>query len=131
MTTRPQVLLWNPSPAPYVEAIKAAGLADRVVIHTLAPGAKPSAEQMGEAEVLMAYNVPPGVLPAMPKLRWVQAMMAGVEGWLAMPDLPPNLLLTCARGTHEESMPENIIGALFYAAKTHAAAVEMKKKEKR
>jgi len=25
MTKRPQILLWNPSPAPYVEAIKAAG----------------------------------------------------------------------------------------------------------
>jgi phosphoglycerate dehydrogenase-like enzyme len=130
MTTRPHILLWNPSPAPYVEAIKAAGLAERVVIHTLAPGAKPSPEQMAEAEVLMAYNVPPGVLGAMPKLRWAQAMLAGVEGWLAMPDLPPNLLLTCARGTHEESMPENIIGALFYAAKPYAAAAENQKRAK-
>src|SRR4051812_18216202 len=128
MTKRPHVLLWNPSPAPYVEAIKAAGLAERVVVHTLAPSAKPSAEQMGEGELCMAYNVPPGVLPAMPKLRWAQAMMAGVEGWLAMPVLPSNLVLPCARGTHEESMPENIIGALFYAAKPYAAAVENQKK---
>jgi hypothetical protein len=52
----------------------------------------------------------------MPKLRWVQAMTAGVEGWLALPDLPATVTLTCARGTHRESMPENIIGALFYVA---------------
>ena len=130
MTTRPQILLWNPSPAPYVEAIKAAGLADRVVIHTLAPGAKPSAEQLEQAEVLMAYTVPPGVLGAMPKLRWAQAMMAGVENWIALPDLPPALLLTCARGTHEESMPENIIGALLYVAKPYAAAAENQKSAK-
>jgi phosphoglycerate dehydrogenase-like enzyme len=130
MTKRPQLLLWNPSPAPYVEAIKAAGLSDRVVIRTLAPGATPSAEQMGETEVLMAYAVPPGVLGAMPKLRWAQAMTAGVEGWLALADLPPALLLTCARGTHEESMPENIIGALLYVAKPYAAAAENQKRGK-
>jgi phosphoglycerate dehydrogenase-like enzyme len=130
MTRRPQLLLWNQSPTPYLEAIKAAGLSDRVVIHTLALGAKPSADQMEQTEVLMAYTVPPGVLGAMPKLRWAQAMTAGVEGWLALPDLPPTLLLTCARGTHEESMPENIIGALLYVAKPYAAAVENQKRGK-
>jgi phosphoglycerate dehydrogenase-like enzyme len=130
VATKPQVLLWAQSPAPYVEAIKAAGLAERVVIHTLAPSAKPSAEQMQQAEVLMAYNIPPGVLGGMPKLRWAQAMMAGVENWMALPDLPPGLLLTCARGTHEESMPENIIGALLYVAKPYAAAVENQKSAK-
>jgi phosphoglycerate dehydrogenase-like enzyme len=130
MTRRPQILLWTPSPAPYVEAIKAAGLADRVGIHTLAPGANPSADQMEQAEVLMAYTVPPGVLGAMPKLRWAQAMTAGVEGWLTLPDLPAGLALTCARGTHEESMPENILGALFYVAKPYAAAVENQKRGK-
>ena len=130
MARKPQLLLWAQSPAPYVEAIQAAGLADRVVIHTLAPSAKPSAEQLEQAEVLMTYNIPPGVLGAMPKLRWAQAMMAGVENWMALPDLPPDLLLTSARGTHEESMPENIIGALLYAAKPYAAAAENQKSAK-
>src|SRR5215510_14650061 len=130
MTKKPQLLLWAQSPAPYVEAIEAAGLADRVVIHTLAPSAKPSAEQLAQAEVLMTYNIPPGVLAAMPKLRWAQAMMAGVQNWMALPDLPPDLLLTSARGTHEESMPENIIGALLYAAKPYAAAAENQKSAK-
>jgi phosphoglycerate dehydrogenase-like enzyme len=78
----------------------------------------------------MAYTVPPGLLSSMPKLRWAQAMLAGVEGWLALPDLPANLPLTCARGTHEESMPENILGALFYVAKPYALAVENQKQRK-
>jgi phosphoglycerate dehydrogenase-like enzyme len=78
----------------------------------------------------MAYGVPPGLLPAMPKLRWVQSMTAGVEGWLGLPDLPEGILLTCARGTHRESMPENIIGALMYVAKPYAAAVENQKQRK-
>src|SRR6185295_7105997 len=130
MTKKPQLLLWAQSPAPYVEAINAAGLADRVIIHTLAPGEKPSADQLEQAEVLMTYTIPPGVLGAMPKLRWAQAMMAGVENWMALPDLPPDLLLTSARGTHEESMPENIIGALLYVAKPYATAVENQKSAK-
>ena len=130
MTDRAQLLLWTDSSTAYVDAIKAAGLAGRVAIDTLARKEKPSAEQLARTEALMAYVVPPGVLPAMPKLRWVQAMTAGVEHWLAMPDLPKNLVLTCARGTHRESMPENIIGALLYVAKPYAQAVENQKLRK-
>jgi len=130
MTGRAHLLLWTDSTAAYVDAINAAGLAGRVEIDTLPRKSKPSAEQMARTEVLMAYTVPPGLLSSMPKLRWAQAMLAGVEGWLALPDLPANLPLTCARGTHEESMPENIIGALFYAAKPYAAAVENQKQRK-
>ena len=128
MPSRPSVLLWADSTAAYLDAIKAAGLAERVTVHALPRKDKPSAEQMAQTEALMAYTVPPGTLPAMPKLRWAQVMTAGVEEWLALPDLPQNLTLTCARGTHTESMPENIIGALFYVAKPYATAVENQKK---
>jgi phosphoglycerate dehydrogenase-like enzyme len=127
VTTRAHVLLWTDSTAAYLDAIKAAGLADRVLVDTLPRRKKPSAEQLARTEALMAVGVPPALLSAMPKLRWVQAMTAGVEGWLALPDLPATLPLTCARGTHRESMPENIIGALFYVAKPYAAAVENQK----
>jgi phosphoglycerate dehydrogenase-like enzyme len=127
---RTNILLWTDSAAAYVDAIKAAGLADRVNVDTLSRREKPSADQLARTEALMAYDVPPGVLPAMPKLRWAQAMTAGVEQWLALPDLPAKLSLTCARGTHEESMPENILGAIFYVAKPYAQAVENQKQGK-
>ena len=130
MTSRTHVLLWTDSTAAYLDAIKAAGLADRVVVDTLPRKEKLSAEQMARTEALIAYGAPPGLLPAMPKLRWAQSMTAGVEGWLALPDLPASLTLTCARGTHRESMPENIIGALLYVAKPYAAAVENQKQRK-
>ena len=127
MTGRPHVLLWTDSAAAYLEAVKEAGLAERVVVETLPRKEKPSPDQLARTEALMAYTVPAGLLPAMPKLRWIQAMTAGVEGWLALPDLPEKVPLTCARGTHKESMPENIIGALFYVAKPYASAVENQK----
>ncbi|WIM10274.1 D-2-hydroxyacid dehydrogenase [Enhydrobacter sp.] len=128
MATRTEVLLWTDSPAAYVDAVAAAGLADQVKIETLPRKEKPSADQLARTEALIAAGVPPGLLSAMPKLRWAQSMTAGVEGWLALPDLPAGLTLTCARGTHRESMPENILGALFHVAKPYAAAVENQKR---
>ena len=127
MTRRTHVLLWTDSTAAYLDAIASAGLADRVAVDTLPRKEKPSAEQLARTEALMAYTVPAGMLSAMPKLRWAQAMTAGVEQWLSLPDLPAGLTLTCARGTHTESMPENIIGALFYVAKPYARAVANQK----
>jgi phosphoglycerate dehydrogenase-like enzyme len=128
VTSRANVLLWTDSTAAYLDAIKAAGLADRVAVDTLPRKENPSADQLARTEALMAYLVPPGLLPAMPRLRWAQVMTAGVEEWLALPDLPPRLTLTCARGTHAESMPENIIGALLYVAKPYAAAAANQKR---
>jgi phosphoglycerate dehydrogenase-like enzyme len=130
VTNRAHILLWTDATTAYLDAIKAAGLADRVAVDTLPRKDKPTPEQLARTEALMAAGMPPGLLPTMPKLRWAQAMTAGVEGWLALPDLPPNLTLTCARGTHRESMPENILGAIFHVAKPYAAAVENQKQSK-
>ena len=123
MTNRTHLLLWTDTPTAYIEAIAVAGLDARVAIDTLPRRDKPSADQLASTEAMLSAGASPGLLPSMPKLRWAQALTAGVEGWLARPDLPPNLTLTCARGTHRESMPENILGAIFYAAKPYAAAV--------
>lgn len=130
MTNRAHILLWTDQPKAYLDAIQAAGLAERVAVDTLSRKDKPSADQRARTEALMAGAVPAGLLPTMPKLRWAQAMSAGVEGWLALPDLPPALSLTCARGTHLESMPENIVAALFHVAKPIGQAIENQKQSK-
>src|SRR4051794_34771948 len=109
MTNRPHLLLWTNNPGPHLDAMAAAGVSDRVVTEALPMKQVPSDAQLQQSNVLMVPNVPPGLLPKMPNLHWAQAMTAGVEAWLTLPDLPPNLTLTCARGTHAESMPENIL----------------------
>lgn len=124
MRNTSSVLLWTDSPGPYIDAIAKAGLADRLTIETLGRKDKPSDAQCANTHVLLAGGAPVGLLPAMPKLQWAQSLTAGVEGWLALPDLPVGLTLTCARGTHRESMPENILGALFHIAKPYAAIAE-------
>ncbi len=128
MPSLTRVLLWTDAPAPYVDAIAAAGLTERVAVEALARRDTPTQAQRADTEALLAWGAPSGLLPHMPKLRWVQALTAGVEGWLALPDLPAQITLTCARGTHRESMPENILGALFHLTKPYAAIVEDQKR---
>jgi phosphoglycerate dehydrogenase-like enzyme len=122
MPTR--VLLWTDTPGAYLDAIAAADLTSRVAVEALPRKDRPSEAQCAETEAMLAWGAPPGLLPRMSKLRWIQALTAGVEGWLALPDLPRSIALTCARGTHRESMAENILGALFHLTKPYAAIVE-------
>ncbi|HXJ81992.1 MAG TPA: D-2-hydroxyacid dehydrogenase [Candidatus Methylomirabilis sp.] len=118
---KPVVLLWLNEPAPYREALQDAGLADRVDLHTLRMDATPSPELLERCEAMLAWRAGAGILPRMPRLRWIQAQTGGVEGWLALPDLPGKIMLTCARGTHRVQMSENILGALFHLTKPYAA----------
>src|ERR1700744_444147 len=127
MRNLPHLLLWTDSPGPYIDAIAKAGLSERAVVDTLSRKEKPSEAQRAATHVLLAGGAPAGLLPTMPNLKWAQSLTAGVEGWLALPDLPTNLTLTCARGTHRESMPENILGALFHITKPYAAIAEDQK----
>ena len=53
----------------------------------------------------------------------IQSLTAGVEGWTSLPDLRPDIALTCARGTHRVQMPENILGALFHLSKPYSRVV--------
>jgi phosphoglycerate dehydrogenase-like enzyme len=125
-----RVLLWTDTPGAYLEAITAAGLAGRVAVESLPRQDIPSQAQRADTEAMLAWGAPPGLLPDMTALRWVQALTAGVESWMALPDLPATLTLTCARGTHRESMPENILGALFHLTKPYAAIVEDQKQHR-
>jgi len=124
MTNAMRVLLWTDGAGPYQEAIAAAGLSGRVAVEVLKRSESPSAEQLARTEALLAWGAAPGLLPRFERLRWVQGLTAGVEMWLALPDLPPALTLTCARGTHGESMAENILGAVFSIAKPFMAMAE-------
>jgi phosphoglycerate dehydrogenase-like enzyme len=120
-------LLWFNEAATYKQALIRSGFADRVTIHTLSLEQQPTAEQLAQTEILVAWSAPPGVLANMPKLRWIQALTAGVENWMANPELRQKVALTCARGSHRVAMPENILGALFHLTKPYAqAAIDQK-----
>ena len=121
VTSRLPLLLWTNEADVYVDAVRAAGLGDRVELAAVRVDKEPAPELLRRVEAMLAWRVAPGTLPRMPQLRWVQSLTGGMEGWLALPDLPPHLVLTCARGTHRVQMPENILGALFHLTKPFTA----------
>jgi phosphoglycerate dehydrogenase-like enzyme len=123
----PLVILWHDNDGPYREAISDAGLAGEVQVIATKSAAEPPAEHWARCEALLAFRAKPGMLPKAERLRWIQSLTAGVEAWLALPDLPKGVTLTCARGTHRVQMPENILGALFHITKPYAAIVEDQK----
>jgi phosphoglycerate dehydrogenase-like enzyme len=120
---KPLFLLWTDGAEAYRKAITAAGLDQRIRLEELPRNTTPSTAQLQETEAMLTWGPPAGTLAQMPKLRWAQALTAGVEHWLARTDLSPSLTLTCARGTHRVQMPENILGALFHITKPYAAIV--------
>jgi phosphoglycerate dehydrogenase-like enzyme len=115
-------LLWLNEAEVYSQALERAGFAQRLDIQRLTHEQQPSAAQLARTEILLARQVPPGLLAKMPRLRWIQALTAGVEHLVSRADLHPNIALSCARGTHRVQMPENILGALFHLTKPYAQA---------
>ncbi len=116
-------LLWLNEADTYRRALAQAGLGASLDIQTLKLDQQPDAAQLENTEILLAWQVPAGLLARMPKLRWIQALTVGIDNWLARPDLGAAVSLTCARGSHRVQMPENILGALFHLAKPYTQAV--------
>jgi phosphoglycerate dehydrogenase-like enzyme len=102
----------------YAQALTRTGLADRFELHTLKVDQPIPDELAARADILVGWQ-PGSYLKRMPRLRWIQAMTAGVDPWLVSPDLSPEVTLCCARGSHRISMPENILGALFHLTKPY------------
>ena len=102
----------------YEEALARAGLIDRLELHTLKMDEPIPHDVAARADILVGWR-PGSYLKDMPRLRWIQAMTAGVEPWLESPDLSSDVTLCCARGSHRISMPENILGALFHLTKPY------------
>lgn len=122
MTGRPLLVLWIDGAEAYERALRDAGLADRLEIASV-PMAQSIPEALAaRASALLAWRAPPAALAGMPRLRWLQAMTAGVEMWLGRPDLDAGVQLSAARGVHRVSMPENILAALFHLTKPIVAA---------
>jgi phosphoglycerate dehydrogenase-like enzyme len=113
----PLVLLWLDEAPLYRKAVGDAGLDAQLGFVAIPASERPSDEVLQRAEGLLAWRVPAGILPSMKNLRWIQSMAAGVEDWLARPDLPASIQLTCARGVHSEQMPDNILASIYYVAK--------------
>ena len=115
---KPVCLLWLDDFDAYINALASAGLADRFEVHGVKRDDKPPEDLIPRVEVLAGWKHG-GYLGRMPRLRWIQAMTAGVEAWIDAPGLRDEVTLCCARGSHRHSMSENILGALFHLTKPY------------
>jgi phosphoglycerate dehydrogenase-like enzyme len=116
--SKPVCVLWVNEAEDYKQALARAGVADDFELHSLKRD-QPLADDLAErADVIVGW-APGSYLTRAPRLRWIQAMTAGVESWLESSDLPAGVTLCCARGSHRISMPENILGALFHLTKPY------------
>lgn len=71
---------------------------------------------LAKAEILLAFgqtNLAP-ILPKAPKLRWVQALTAGVDGFVSLDAFrKSDILLTNVRGIHGIPIAEHVLGMIL------------------
>lgn len=116
--SKPVCVVWMNDAKVYQQAMARAGLDDKFEIHGVPLDQSIPDELVARTQILLGWR-PTNVLKRMAQLRWVQAVTAGVDPWLASPDLSKDVTLCCARGSHRISMPENILGALFHLTKPY------------
>ena len=116
--SKPVCVVWMNEAKVYEQALARAGLAEQLEVHSFALDQSIPDELAARTDALLGWR-PGDALKRMPRLRWIQAMTAGVEAWLESPDLRDDVSLCCARGTHRVSMPENILGAIFHLTKPY------------
>jgi phosphoglycerate dehydrogenase-like enzyme len=119
--SKPVCVVWMNDVGDYEQALARAGLADRFELHGFKLDQTIPDEIAERTDAMLAWR-PGNALKRMPRLRWLQAVTAGVDPWLASRDLRPDVTLCCARGSHRVQMPENILGALFHLTKPYMVA---------
>jgi glyoxylate/hydroxypyruvate reductase A len=102
-----RVLVYHPDEAKEYAALVRAprGRAALTVCATPAD----AAAAVGEAEVVYAWRFPPELYARAPRLRWLQAMGAGVD-WVLVPGLPAGVTVTRAPGVFGPWMREYVLG---------------------
>jgi phosphoglycerate dehydrogenase-like enzyme len=105
---RPGILVYHPDEADtYARLINVPRGRD-VVIHVAATEAD-AAAHIADVEVVYAWKLPPALYGKARRLRWLQAMGAGVD-WALVPDLRRRVIVTRAPGVFGSWMSEYVIG---------------------
>lgn len=122
---RPTVLVYHPHEAPtYARLIRAprGGVTVRV-----ATDPREAAALIGEADVLYGWSVPAHLLAKAGRLRWLQAMSAGVD-WALVPELPARVTVTRAPGVFGPWMAEYVLGWSLWVTQRIAAYREAQRR---
>jgi len=104
---RLSVLVYHPDEADRYTALVRAPRG-RVGLHACGT-AEAAARVAPDVDVIYGWKVPPTVYERAPKLRWLQAMAAGVD-WVFVPALPARVVVTRAPGIFGPWMAEYVLG---------------------
>lgn len=80
-----------------------------------------------EILVIRTDEIFAGLVAAMPRLRLIQALTTGVDHIMALPNLPPNVVITAARGFHGPQMSELAFLFMLAFARKFPAVLENQK----
>jgi len=106
------VLVYHPDEAQaYARLVRAPRGRVRLRVASTPEGALPYVEEM---DILYSWAFPTSLLPRAHRLRWVQVMGAGVNGFLDTP-FPPRVALTRAAGVFGPWMAEYTLGWLLWS----------------
>jgi phosphoglycerate dehydrogenase-like enzyme len=81
-----------------------------------------------EILVIRTDEIFAGLITAMPRLRLVQALTTGVDHIVALPNLPPNVMIAAARGFHGPQMSELAFLFMLAFARKFPTVLENQKK---
>jgi glyoxylate/hydroxypyruvate reductase A len=102
------LLVYHPDgAAPYAQLIRVPA-GREVTIHACTTEAE-AAAVIVDVEVAYVWKLPPMLYGKAPKLRWLQAIGAGVD-WALVPELPSRVVVTRAPGIFGPWMSEYVLG---------------------
>ena len=121
MTTTPNrrvVLVLSKLEQRYLDMMRAVDPRVELVVATDADRATSAAP---DAEIIVAWQVPPAVLERAGRLRWIHTTAAGVDGLLVPPVMDGRVLLTSSVGVHV-GLPEHVMGLMLaFSRRLHLA----------
>jgi glyoxylate/hydroxypyruvate reductase A len=102
------VLVYHPDEAEDYARLIRIPAGHEVAVRVCATEAE-AASVIGEADVAYAWKLPPALYGKAPRLRWLQAMGAGVD-WALVRELPARVTVTRAPGVFGPWMSEYVLG---------------------
>jgi glyoxylate/hydroxypyruvate reductase A len=106
---RPAVLVYHPTEAEIYARLINVPRGRDVQIHVAATEAE-AALHIAQVEVVYAWKLPPALYGKARRLRWLQAMGAGADWALEVPDLRRRVIVTRVPGVFGTWMSEYVIG---------------------
>lgn len=131
MKPLPPIAVWDARPKDYRDALekRIPGVtitAVRADDHDTGEAAH-AGHPGSDAEVLLAWKIPPGALATLTRLRWIQVSGAGVDHFLRRADLPPDVIVTRSLGRFGAQVAEYVLAYLLH----HLVGIEAYRESQR